>query len=521
MPNSKTLIRLACVAMTTVYLVFFPCPTSEAQPVSVSMIAKEGDFIGTATIDGLNSPAVNSSSQVGFLGSLSDGDRFIWFDDGVIWLNSDGMPVDTLTGGEATIGIGTSQEFLYSPSYSGADAVYSHNGLLLVDGAQAPGFDPGVTNTFNSRPAMTDDGMACWVAGFNESGGTSTEGRVLYKSVGALPENTEIVLKSGDMVGGFMIKTGSAGIDFDFQYSHNGAHYIQVLVMDTGSTLNDDFMYVDGTLIARETEPAGNGDNWDNFDQVSINNNGDYIFTGDTDGDTSSDEFIAYNGTIVISEGDTLDGQVLESSSLVRGASINDNGDLLHAWRLGSDTEALFFGRAYNPVETSVLLLKTGDEIDIDGDEIADYVVDDFLAGTFPGINPSNGPYIYLEVDVLPVGGVEAIEAIIGVPIPPRSLDLTCEISGIDLTLEWSTVEGVAAYWVYGADNLPWFVPGPAPGFENRLAVVFGDTTWIASQGVGDPDHNWTYMIIAVDDGDVEMIRSNRIADWDFDADIP
>ena len=505
----------------TVFIALFHCQVSDGQPVPVTLIAKEGDVIGSATITALNPPAVNSTSQVGFIGSLSDGDRFIWYDDGVIWLNSDGMPADTLTGGEATIGIGASQEFLYSPSYSGNDAVYSQNGLLLVKTAQAPGFAEGVTNTFNSRPAMTDDGMAYWVAGYNETGGTSTQGRILYKSVGALPENTDIVLKSGDMIEGFTIMSGSSGIGFDFQFSHSGEHYIQCLIMDTGSTLNDDFLYVDGALIARETEPAGNGDNWDNFDLVSINNNGDYIFTGDTDGDTSSDEFIAYNGTIAVSEGDTLDGIVLETSALVRGASINDFGDLLHAWSTGTGTEILFFGKAENPVETSVYLLKTGDEIDIDGDEIADYVVDDFLAGTFPGVNPSNGPYIYLEVDIIPVGGVDAIEAIIGVPMPPRSIDLKCEISGIDLMLEWSAVDGAAAYWVYGADNLPWFVPGGFPGFENRLAVVFGDTTWIASQGVGDPDHNWTYLIMAVDDGDMEIVRSNRVGDWDFDADIP
>jgi len=42
-------------------------------------------------------------------------------------------------------------------------------------------------------------------------------------------------------------------------------------------------LYVDGSLVAREGDPNGSGiDNWVNFDFVSINDSGAYVFSGDT-----------------------------------------------------------------------------------------------------------------------------------------------------------------------------------------------------------------------------------------------
>ncbi len=105
------------------------------------------------------------------------------------------------------------------------------------------------------------------------------------------------------------------GVGFDYQISDNALHHIHELVMDTGDTSTDGAIYVDGSLVARESLPNGDGDNWDNFDVVSINDPGDYLFSGDTDGDTTTDEFIAYDGAIAIREGDSIGGVVLASGS--------------------------------------------------------------------------------------------------------------------------------------------------------------------------------------------------------------
>ena len=62
-------------------------------------------------------------------------------------------------------------------------------------------------------------------------------------------------------------------------------------------------------------------------------------------------------------------------------------------------------------------------------------------------------------------------------------------------------------------DNQAYFVPAVG----NRLAVLSpGTTVWGSSGGVGDPDHNWTYLVIAVDEADKEMCRSNRFGEHDF-----
>lgn len=103
----------------------------------------------------------------------------------------------------------------------------------------------------------------------------------------------------------------------------------------------------------------------------------------------------------------------------------------------------------------------------------------------------------------------------------PR-LDLWGGLSGGDLELQWSECTGTANYWVYGADNLAYFRPGLIFPYPHRLTVLpSGTTTWTSPSGIGDPDHNWTYQIVAVDPSDKEMCRSNRFGEHDFDLSSP
>jgi hypothetical protein len=107
--------------------------------------------------------------------------------------------------------------------------------------------------------------------------------------------------------------------------------------------------------------------------------------------------------------------------------------------------------------------------------------------------------------------------------IPTTStISLTATLVGGAVTLTWSPVEDVTNYWVYGASNLPWFVPGGAPGYDLRLDVLpSGSATWSNSSGVGDPEANWTYLVIAVDATESELARSNRAGEQDYAGDIP
>ncbi|MCH9649312.1 MAG: lamin tail domain-containing protein [Deltaproteobacteria bacterium] len=386
-------------------------------PTPVTVIVQEGDTPtggGGNAVTSLNAPFSNGDGEVGFTGNVDNGgsnDAFVWFDTSIAWLNSSAVGV-TLSGAEGTMGVGNNGEFIYSPSVDGSDSVWTHNGLLLSEDTQAPGFPAGTNSTFHSRPTMLPGGQSYWISGFNETGGTGTEGRILYTSSDSTPGTIAVVLRSDDMIGGLAIDRPS-GLDFDYHLSDDASHHIQVLLMDTGSTTDDGHVYVDGAFVARETDPSGDGDNWDNFDTLSINNAGNYLFSGDTDGATSSDEFIAYNGAIALREGDTVGGVTLTSAASVRAVSLNNLQQALHLWGVSGGTEILFFASDASDLSgTSTPLLSTGDMVDVDGNGTADATVTDFNAssGIGPGLSLAEDGRILVEVDLdFGAGDVEAI----------------------------------------------------------------------------------------------------------------
>ncbi len=382
--------------------------TARAIVVPGQPVVREGEQPpgAPAAIDTINAPFAEASGVVAFRGNLTNGDAYLFRDTQVIWLNSDD-PVDTLTGGEAAMGTSPGGGFIYSPNWNGADSVYTDQGLLMVENTQAPGQAVGTNSTFHSRPAMTTSGQAWWVSGINASGGTATELRVLLRSPTATFADTVVVLQGGDMVGGFTLGDTN-GIDFDFLPSLDDQHLIAVLDMDTGVLTNDGFVYVDGALVAREDDPNGSGDDWDNFDIVAINNSGNYAFTGDTNGAALADEFIAYNGQIVLREGDLVGGITLTSTASLRFMGLSNTGIMTHAWGYSGGNETVFF--SCNPADlanSSVALLTTDDELDTNGDGIGDglFVTDFNASSTTAGRPIGDDGSIYLDVDITE-GGV-------------------------------------------------------------------------------------------------------------------
>jgi hypothetical protein len=409
-----------------------PIPADDSRPlakagdralVPATLIVRDGDTPPGApgAVTALNAPFTNGDGEVGFTGSA--GENFVWFDTGITWLSSDAPPGTTLSGAESTMGIGNNGEFIYSPSVNGDDAVWTHNGLLLVENIPAPGYPPPTTGTFNSRPHMLPSGASYWVAGISYTGGTSTEGRVLYTSSDSTPASITPVIASDDLVGGLPIDRPS-GIDFDYQISDDASHHIHVLLLDTGSTTDDGIVYVDGNIIARETFPSGGGDNWDNFDVVTINNDGNYLFSGDTDGATTSDEFIAYNGTIAMREGDTVAGVPLTSTASVRAASLNNLGRAAYIWNASGIGEVLFYAcDASDLAGSSIEVLRTNDELDLDATPGADALVTDFNASSAvgPGLWLAEDGQIFVELDL--DFGTGDLEATVALDAPSCAVD--------------------------------------------------------------------------------------------------
>jgi hypothetical protein len=102
------------------------------------------------------------------------------------------------------------------------------------------------------------------------------------------------------------------------------------------------------------------------------------------------------------------------------------------------------------------------------------------------------------------------------------SMTLTWEIVGEHMLLVWCPVLQASGYWVYGAANAPFFYPGFGPGYEHRLVILpEGATTWLSPNTVGDPEENWTYLVLAVDEIGAELGRSNRVGEFDFLGAVP
>lgn len=391
-------------------------------PVPVKVLVKQGDTIGASTVSTVNSPFTDGNGRVGFVGSIADSQRFVWHDTGPVFFSNDALPV-VLTGGESTMGVSDTGGFIYSPSADGNDAVWTHGGLLLAKEQPVPNY-PNLISTFNSRPQMIPNGTAFWMGGTRTSAQTTTSNRSLFKAADPTdPNSITAVLSGGDVIDGKTLKTSAS--NFTYWISDNGAHHIHKVEVETGSTSNDVHIYLDGGFVAQEGQPSGAGDNWQNFSTVSVNNAGHYLVSGDTDAATATDAFLAYDGSIAIREGDTLDGVLLGSGYAVRDASINDLGGVVHMWGTGT-TEFLFYGEGTD-LAASQLLLATGNELDVDNDGISDYLLTDFEASATigPGLDLAEDGWVYVEVGMEPITGGSEIAAILRVAIPePGTLSL-------------------------------------------------------------------------------------------------
>jgi hypothetical protein len=367
-------------------------------PVRADVLLTEGDVLAGSVVSGLNPVFTDGVGRPGSIVALADGRRLIWYDGAIVF--DSGTVVDpVLSGGESTIGIGDGGAFIYSPSIDGDDAVWTQSGLLLLDGQPDP-VVPGQFNAFNSRPSMLPDGRAVWVAGYSLTAGGATAGRALFRATTGATPVFESLLRTGDLIGGAAI--GTTGITFTYQMSDSGEHLAVVLLRDTGSTQTDGSVLVDGTIRAEEgaaVGPAAPGENWQGFAGVAINDAGDWLLAGDTSGPTATDAFLAYNGAIQVREGNSLGGEALPDGSALRAISINNLGQAVHAWNTPGNVRKLFFANDAGNLPDSVLLLKTGTPLDLDGNGSAEAVLVDVLGSftTTTGLSLAEDGSVYIQ----------------------------------------------------------------------------------------------------------------------------
>lgn len=371
--------------LTAAALLALTAPTS-AQ-VASALLVEDGDLPGApgVTIDALNNTAVNHAG--GYAISISASD-----DLSRVWGSADGGPGAILraestvgdyeqTSFESFYGLSNAGQVAYSATCTdlvnqetGLDTVWLDDTPVAVEGLPVPD-QPGFFFSFASRPGVTADGVPYFVGGMTDVPLGSTQFRGLWKGNTPAAELIagQIIPNLPEPISG----TGSS-IDFDYRFSASGNRLLAPVNIGGVSTSEDGTLILDGAgllidgSLVREGSPvpaaAGGlpGENWDNFDFVGVTDLGAWFFTGDTDGDTGSDEFVCVDGVIVHREGDVLDG--FELSGSIEGAYMNADGDLAFIWDVNDpvlgNVEALYCG--------SQLLLKEGDAVDLDGDGLVD-----------------------------------------------------------------------------------------------------------------------------------------------------
>ncbi len=352
------------------------------------VILQEGDMpagLGGAALTSFSQLSLNAQGQAGVLGENNFSGHQLWVDGAVVWASWDETTRNLGLGTSNTqhVGIGDAGEYVYRPVDGTLDLLWTHSGALLVEDDACPAGISGLIGSIE-RPGMTPSGGLFWMSALDRDANGSNDGKALFFSTDGTLANTASVLKSGDAVGPYAVRDLTLGLNgTKWAMSSDGAHYVALVEVDDQpsppvTAANDEILVVDGTPALQENEAATGGTgNWDTVEILSINSAGDYIVTGDQTGDSTTDDFLAYNGTVAVAEGDDIGGVTLGEFV---GAELTDSGFL--AFWTGGTSEALFFScDASDVANNAQLVLKRDDLLDTDGDGIGDFEVTD-LNGT-------------------------------------------------------------------------------------------------------------------------------------------
>jgi MYXO-CTERM domain-containing protein len=378
-----TLTR-ACIALGLATLAS-AAGTAEAATVPARIVLRVGDTpTGDAAVTTIGPPFVNAAGEVTFSGELDDGDNYVFVGNDVVWLGSNDAVV-SLTAPEAWVDSNGAGNFVYSPDADGDDAIYTDQGLLAAAGQPAVGHPAPAVYGFHIAPSMTADGTVRWISGIDLDADGDVDGRTAYVSTDGTPATITALFSSGDILGGLTLDTTPGSIDNDYAVSEDGEHSIQLVETD-GANDTDQWAYVDDTLVFREGDATGFGTGWENFDLVTINNQGEYLVSGDDDGPFGTDEMLSYFGDVAVREGDVVDGVTLGAPATLRFISITDLRQAVYAWGYQGPTgfrETVFFAcDATNLADAQAIVTTVDDGLDVDEDGGTDYGLGDLAFGT-------------------------------------------------------------------------------------------------------------------------------------------
>lgn len=435
--RNRQLLSAALLALLGSALLAGTAAAYVASALVVEGLSLPGGPVGQ-TVSAISNSAVNHAGGYAFTVNSTDGVVTLSH----VWGAAAGGPGDPLfsegtygdyeqTSFESFFGISDAGEAAYSPlcndlvgGGTGLDAVWLDAGVQMIEAAVYPNA-AGYFWSFGSRPGATADGRAYWQGGFTNVQGGATQLRGLYIGPSATP-----LFVSGDVVSGVGLAVGANGFDFDYRVSALGSHWLSPLLLETGSTTNDQHLVMDGAAVTAGgayvveggtvPEAIGGlpGELWSAFDLCGVTEAGDWMVTGDTNAAIDVDEFVMVNGEIVLREGDSAGGYVIAGA--IEGAYLNEDGDWAVIWDIVVDAvnvEALILN--------GDLLLREGEAVDLDGDGLAEptSLLTDFTgisALTLSDRDAEGRVRLYFTADV-------------AVPDAPRSLSV--EILPADLAV--------------------------------------------------------------------------------------
>ncbi|MGD8450729.1 MAG: PEP-CTERM sorting domain-containing protein [Phycisphaerae bacterium] len=385
-------LRLATVVACGVLLAL---ATPVAAQTATALVREEQELPGAPgqVVDSIGNSAVNHVGGYAFgvvtvgTGTLSTGWGNATGGAGTV-LRTEGIFGDyDQTSWESFYGMANSGALSYSPlctyipsGTTSLDSVWLEDTFIAMEETAYP-HAAGYYWSFGSRPGVTADGVPYFVGGITTTPGGSTQNRGLFYGMSATP-----LLMGGDTLPNlpYVLDTSST-VSFDYRFSALGTNYMGEVQMDTTSTvdnamvMNGSGLMLGGGLVREGStmpEAIGGlpGENWDNFDYLSITESGSYLMTGDSDAASGVDEFVIVNGQVVMREGDMLGDYTLSGS--IEGGYMNEDGDWAVVWDVNEP------GRANIEVliVNGDIVLKEGDAVDWDGDGLpdADAIVTDF-----------------------------------------------------------------------------------------------------------------------------------------------
>ncbi len=323
---------------------------------------------------------------------------------------------------ESRFGISDFGDVCYSASGNGGpdggfDSAWVNTIGFAIEGAEiTTGPLAGLFWSFASAPTMNANGVGYFSGGTRTTVGGGTSARGLWGTDSETP-----ILYSGDELPGLPAPIdGGSSIDFSYKFSRFGSAYILDGIMETTGTglpsgedhvviMDGAGLFLDGQLVQEgmivPVAIGGDGaEEWGSgFDFFGVSDMGEYLFTGDTTGDISSDEYLVLNGAIHLREGDTLGVDTL--SGAIEAADMNNNGDWAVVWQISGVGTSL----VYN----DQVLLRLDEQVDFNGDGVIDAgdngaTVDDFEVFTnalaVSDRDASGNVSIYLPLDVDPDG---------------------------------------------------------------------------------------------------------------------